>query len=118
VVGLFLRLRLDSGRPAPHLSASPSSPYPVSLPPRYLAQRLTEALPTTDRGVLHTIGDAITYMTALPEHREMKNTWQHACKLILNCAPAEQITRQLSLTLFMDKALDLVATRIHTKRQA
>jgi len=39
----------------------------MPLPPAYLAKKLTEALPTTDGGVLRTIGDAITYMTALPK---------------------------------------------------
>jgi hypothetical protein len=42
------------------------------LPSRYLAQKLSEALPTTDGGVLRTIGDAINYMTALPKHRERR----------------------------------------------
>jgi hypothetical protein len=70
------------------------------LPPRYLAQKLTEALPTTDGGVLRTIGDAVAYMTALPKAREMQKAWQYACKLILNRAPVEAITRQLSLALF------------------
>jgi hypothetical protein len=32
-------------------------------------------------------------MTALHKHRELKNAWQHACKLILNRAPVEEITR-------------------------
>jgi hypothetical protein len=54
------------------------------LPSRYLAQKLSEALPTTDGGVLRTIGDAIAYMTALPKRRELQQTWQHACKLILS----------------------------------
>ena len=44
----------------------------MSLLPRYLATKLTEALPTKDGGVLRTIGDAITYMSALPKHRETK----------------------------------------------
>jgi hypothetical protein len=50
---------------------------------------LSEALPTTDGGVLLTIGDAIAYMTALPKQRELQQTWQHACKLILDRAPVE-----------------------------
>ena len=37
----------------------------MSLPPRYLATKLSEPLPTTDGGVLGTIGDAVGYMTAL-----------------------------------------------------
>jgi len=71
----------------------------MPLPPAYLAKKLTEALPTTDGGVLRTIGDAITYMTALPKTREMKNAWQHACKLILRREPVAAITRQMSLAL-------------------
>jgi hypothetical protein len=55
--------------------------------------------------VLHTIGDATRYMTALPKHRETRQAWQHA--VILNRAPVEAITRQLSLALFMDAKLDL-----------
>ena len=37
----------------------------MPLPPRYLATKLSEPLPTTDGGVLGTIGDAVGYMTAL-----------------------------------------------------
>jgi hypothetical protein len=62
--------------------------------------------------VLRTIGDAISYMTALPKERGMNNAWQYACKLILNRAPVDQVMRQLSLALFMDAKLDLG----HTKR--
>jgi hypothetical protein len=28
-------------------------------------------------------------MTALPKHREIKTTWQHACRLILKREPVE-----------------------------
>jgi hypothetical protein len=79
----------------------------MPLPKAFLATKLAEPLPTTDGGVLHTIGDAIRCMTALPKHRETKQAWQHACKLILGRAPVENITRQLSLALFMDAKLDL-----------
>ena len=37
----------------------------------------------------------------------MKQAWQHACRLILERAPVEAVTRQLSLALFTDAALDL-----------
>jgi hypothetical protein len=77
----------------------------ILLPRSYLATKLAEPLPTTDGGVLRTIGDAISYMTALPKQRELQQTWQHACKLILTRAPVEAITRQRSLALFMDAAL-------------
>jgi hypothetical protein len=49
--------------------------------------------------VLRTVGDAVAYMTALPKHRETRQAWQHACKLM--------ITRQISLALSMDAKLDL-----------
>jgi hypothetical protein len=88
------------------------------LPPRYLAQKLSEALPTTDGGVLRTIDDAINYMTSLPRQREVQQTWQHACKLILERAPVEAITRQLSLALFMDAKLDIGQKRIRAKAPA
>jgi len=67
---------------------------------------------------LHTLGDAISYMTRLPKHRELKNAWQHACKLILNRAPVEEITRQLSLALFMDAMLDISAKPAPTRPRA
>ena len=50
----------------------------VWVPPRYLANKLAEALRTTDSGVLRTIGDAVTYMTALGKALELQQTWQHA----------------------------------------
>jgi hypothetical protein len=81
----------------------------MSLPPRYLAAKLAEPLPTIDGGVLRTINDAQRYMLALPERRAISAAWQRAAYLILNRAPAEAITRQLSLALFMDAALDLGA---------
>jgi len=37
----------------------------MSLPKAYLATKLAEPLPTTDGGLLRTIGDAIAYMIAL-----------------------------------------------------
>jgi hypothetical protein len=79
----------------------------VSLPKAYLARKLAEPLPKTDGAVLRTIADACRYMTALPKYRELRQTWQHACKLILNRAPVEAITRQLSLALFLDAKLNL-----------
>jgi len=79
----------------------------MPLPPAYLARKLTEPLPTTDGGVLGTIADATRYMTALPKQRETRQAWQQVAKLILNRAPVEQVTRQLSLALFTDAKLDL-----------
>ena len=90
----------------------------MPLPPRYLAQKLAEPLPTTDGGMLRTIGDAIKYMTAMPDGRETKNAWQHAAKLILNRTDVEAMTHQLSLALFMDAKLDLGHKRARTKTPA
>jgi len=55
--------------------------------------------------------------TALQKAREMRQAWQHACKLILNREPVEAITRQLSLALFMDAALDLKGARPQQRRR-
>jgi len=47
-----------------------------------------------------------------------RQAWQPACKLILNRADAEAITRQLSLALFMDAKLDLGHKRARAKTPA
>jgi len=60
----------------------------MSLPARYLAQKLADPLPTTDGGMLRTIGEAVVF------------------------------TRQLSLALFMDAKLDVGHTRGATPRRA
>jgi hypothetical protein len=90
----------------------------MSLPPRYLATKLAEPLPTTDGGTLRTIGDAVRDMTALPKSREMQKTWQHAAKLIIAREPVEAVSRQLSLALFMDAKLDLSTKRPRAKTPA
>jgi hypothetical protein len=44
------------------------------LPAAYLSQKLAQPLPTKDGGVLRTIGEAVTYMLALPRDRgELSN---------------------------------------------
>ena len=78
----------------------------MSLPPRYFAQKLTEPLPTTDAGILRTIGDADAYMTALSKDRGLKQAWQHTARMIIQREPGEAITRQVSLALFTDAKLD------------
>ena len=54
-------------------------------------------------------------MTALSKERELKQAWQHAARLIIQRAPAEAITRQLSLALFTDAKLDLGHKRVRAK---
>ena len=51
--------------------------------PAYLAQKLDRPLPTKDGGTLHTIGDAVAYMTGVGKQRELRSQWQQAAKLIL-----------------------------------
>ena len=46
--------------------------------------------PTTDRGVLRTIGDARDYMLALSKERERRADWQHACRLLMEEAGVPQ----------------------------
>jgi hypothetical protein len=89
---------------------------PTPLPRAYLARKLANLLPTTDGGVLRTIGDAIDYMTALPKQRELRQTWQNACRLILARADVAEISRALELALFTDVKLDLRAIGQMRKR--
>jgi hypothetical protein len=51
--------------------------------------------------------DARTYMLALPKHREMRATWQHACELLLAEADVAIFTKQVVLALLMDAKLDI-----------
>jgi hypothetical protein len=77
------------------------------LPSAYLAQKLTPyPLPTKDRGVVRTVGDAHAYIMALPKKRALRAHWQHAGRLMLQQASAAALTRQVHLALFMDGKLD------------
>jgi hypothetical protein len=78
----------------------------MSLPAAYLAERLTRSLPTTDRGTLVTVGDAYEYWSALPEDRQLRQTWQRLSQLMLDGAPPTEVTHQLQIALFMDAKLD------------
>jgi hypothetical protein len=62
-------------------------------------------------------GDAVEDMTEMRKHREIKATWQHACRLILQRAPVDAVRRQLSLALLMDVALDLGTNALAPRRQ-
>ena len=81
------------------------------LPSReYLAKQLTPyPLPTTDDGVLRTIGDARDYMLALSKERERRADWQHACRPLMEEAGVAAVTRQVHLALFTDAMLDIEA---------
>ena len=76
----------------------------------YLAKQLEPyPLPTTDGGVLRTIGDARAYMVALPKTRWLRNHWQRAGQLILEEAGAAAVNKQVHLALFTDGKLDVGA---------
>jgi hypothetical protein len=67
--------------------AIPAQVCSMSLPAAYLSQNLTQPLPSKDGGVLRTIGEAVTYMLALPPARgERCQRWRQATKLILTQA--------------------------------
>ena len=84
----------------------------MSLPPAYLSQKLVHILPTKNCGVLRTIGDAVTYMLALPPDRgELCQRWRQATKLILDQADVAAVSQQVHLALFYDAQLDLGAMR-------
>jgi hypothetical protein len=46
-------------------------------------------------------------MTGMDRKRELRQHWQHACKLILAEADAVAVSRALELALFYDAKLDV-----------
>ena len=90
------------------------------LPSReYLAKQLTPyPLPTTDGGVLRTIGDARDYMLALSKERERRADWQHACRPLMEEAGVAAVTRQVHLALFTDAIARHRSVRAHEQRPA
>jgi hypothetical protein len=77
--------------------------------PAYLTKKLSYPLPTKDSSVLRTIRDVGDYLLTLTPQRELRNHWQHACKLILDEADIEAVTSQVHRALFMAGQLDLAA---------
>lgn len=55
--------------------------------------------------ILRTRDDARHYMTALPKHRERRQAWQHAAKLLLEGAEAYEVTKQIEYALLIDGEL-------------
>jgi len=83
----------------------------MKLPSRaYLRTKLSQPLPANDASTLHTIHDAVEYMSALPRERELRPHWQQAGRLILNEIAAVELTCRLQLALFFDGKLDLTGT--------
>ena len=66
-------------------------------------------LPTTDGGVLRTIGDARDYMLALSKEREWLDHWKPAYRLLAQGADAAALTQQVHLALSRDGKLDVGA---------
>ena len=83
------------------------------LTPGYLAQSLRRPLPTKDDGILRTIGDAAGYMMALSKDRQCSH-WKRAARLILDEAHAYDLSRQVELSLFYDRQLDLRSSRLQS----
>ena len=66
-------------------------------------------LPTTDGGVLRTIGDARDYMLALSKESEWLDHWKPAYRLLARGADAAALTQQVPLALSRDSQLDVEA---------
>jgi hypothetical protein len=81
------------------------------LRPEYLSQKLDRPLPTKDGGTLHTIGDAVEYMTNMGKQRELLNHWQRVAKQVLAKEDVLTVSRALELALFMDAKLDVSKVR-------
>jgi hypothetical protein len=77
------------------------------LRPAYLSQKLDRQLPTKDGGTLHTIGQAVDYMTGIGKKRELRSHWQRVAKLILAKEDVLTVSRALELALFYDTKLDV-----------
>jgi hypothetical protein len=79
----------------------------VMLPSAYLAEKLTpHPLPTTDGGVLRTIGDARAYILTLPKTRKSRAHWKRAGLLLLEEVGAAVLTWQVQVALIKDGKLD------------
>lgn len=51
-------------------------------------------------------GEARDYMMALSEGMQMRKSWQHAARLLLDpAAPPDAVSEQLRLALFLDMRL-------------
>jgi hypothetical protein len=66
---------------------------------------LRPPLATKDGGTLHTIGQAVEYMTSIGKKRELRTHWQRIAKLILAKEDVLTVSRALELALFMDAKL-------------
>jgi hypothetical protein len=51
------------------------------LRPEYLSQTLDRPLPIKGAAALHTIGQAVDYMTSIGKKRELLSHWQRVAKI-------------------------------------
>ncbi len=83
----------------------------VSARSKQSARKLARVIRTTDGATLCTIAEATAYMIVLPRGREMRQHWQHACRLILDGASAEAITVQVELALTLEGRIAFTAQK-------
>src|SRR3954467_9026687 len=78
------------------------------MTPEYLAQPLTPfPLPTTDGGMLRTIGDTGAFILALPKRRKRLAHWEQVRRLIVKQAGVATVTQQVHHALSKDDKLDV-----------
>jgi hypothetical protein len=77
------------------------------LRPEYLSQNLDRPLPIKGAATLHTIGQAVDYMTSIGRKRELLSHWQRVAKLVLAKEDVLTVSRALELALFMDAKLEV-----------
>jgi hypothetical protein len=77
------------------------------LRPEYLSQNLDRPVPIKGAATLHTLGQAVDYMTGIGKKRELLSHWQGAAKLILAKEDVLTVSRALELALFIDAKLDV-----------
>jgi hypothetical protein len=71
------------------------------------SQKLDRPLPIKGAATLHTIGQAVDYMTGIGRKRELLSHWQRVAKLVLAKEDVLTVSRALELALFMDAKLDV-----------
>ena len=74
------------------------------MPPRW-TDKLARPIRDKAGAVIKTRDDARRYMAALPSDRALRQSWQHAAKLLLDGASAEEVTRQIEYAMLLDGTL-------------
>lgn len=85
---------------------------------RRWSRKLTYTLHTRDGRTLRTLREAVDYMLAMPESRQLLPAWQSATRLVMEAAETGEVlaaTKQIHRALFLDNQLDLARTRLPPK---